>query len=354
MSRAKAMKPERAVGIVGYGAYVPRYRIAAAEIGRVWPAAGSDPVEEKSVPGPDEDSATIAIEAARNALARCGAFDPQEIRAVWVGSESHPYAVKPTGAILAEAIGATPATMGADLEFACKAGSEAMQMAAALVGSGMGDYALAAGVDTAQGRPGDALEQTAAAGGAAYVLGPADASLAVLEGSYSYVTDTPDFWRRPQQYYPQHGGRFTGTPAYFQHIQSAGSTLMEELGYTATDFRHVVLHQPNTRFPTRAARDLGFKSEQYRTGLLAPRIGNTYAGASLIGLSAVLDVAQPGDRILVVSYGSGAGSDAFVWMATDQLPERRDMAPKTEAYIARREVIDYGLYVRYRKKLWLH
>lgn len=129
---------------------------------------------------------------------------------------------------------------------------------------------------------------------------------------------------------------------------------MEELGYTATDFRHVVLHQPNTRFPTRAARDLGFKSEQYRTGLLAPRIGNTYAGASLIGLSAVLDVAQPGDRILVVSYGSGAGSDAFVWMATDQLPQRRDMAPKTEAYIARREVIDYGLYVRYRKKLQLH
>lgn len=348
------MKPARPVGIIGYGAYVPRYRIAAAEVGRIWPASGSDPVEEKSVPGPDEDSVTMAIEAARNALARSGGLDPQAIRAVWVGSESHPYAVKPTGAIVAEAIGATPATMGADLEFACKAGSEAVQMAAALVGSGMADYALAAGVDTAQGRPGDALEQTAAAGGAAYILGPADESLAVLEASYSHVTDTPDFWRRPHQHYPQHGGRFTGTPAYFEHVRSAGSALMKALGYTATDFRHIVLHQPNTRFPTRAARDLGFRPEQYRIGLLAPRIGNTYAGASLIGLSAVLDAAEPKDRILVVSYGSGAGSDAFVWTATEQLHERRDLAPKTEAYVARRETIDYGLYVRYRKKLHLH
>ena len=354
MSEARAMKPERPVGIIGYGAYVPRYRISAEEIGRVWPAAGSTPVEEKSVPGLDEDSVTMAIETARNALARCGELDPRAIRAVWVGSESHPYAVKPTGTIVAEAVGATPATLGADLEFACKAGSEAVQIAVALVGSGMADYALAAGVDTAQGRPGDALEQTAAAGGAAYVLGPAGASLAVLEASYSYVTDTPDFWRRPYQHYPQHGSRFTGTPAYFRHVHSAGRGLMEALGYSATDFRHVVLHQPNTRFPTRAARDLGFRPEQYRTGLLAPRIGNTYAGAALIGLSAVLDVAQPGDRILVVSYGSGAGSDAFVWVATDQLPARRDLAPRTEAYIARRQVIDYGLYVRYRKKLHTH
>jgi len=348
------MRPSREVGIIGYGAYVPRYRIAAEEIGRVWPAAGSTPVEEKSVPGLDEDSATIAIEAARNALARCGGLDPKLIRAVWVGSESHPYAVKPTGTIVAEAIGATPSTLGADLEFACKAGSEAIQMAVALVGSGMAAYAMAAGVDTAQGRPGDALEQTAGAGGAAYVLGPASESLAVLEASYSYVTDTPDFWRRPYQHFPQHGSRFTGTPAYFRHLLGAGSGLMEELGYSAADFCYVVLHQPNTRFPTRAARDLGFKPEQYRTGLLAPRIGNTYAGAMLVGLSAVLDVAEAGDRILAVSYGSGAGSDAFVLRATERLPARRDLAPKTEAYVARREPIDYGLYVRYRKKLHAH
>jgi hydroxymethylglutaryl-CoA synthase len=349
------MVPDRPVGIVGYGAYVPRYRILGEEISRVWTGqASGGPVAEKSVPGPDEDTATMAVEAARNALARSGGLDPRAIRAVWVGSESHPYAVKPTGAIVAEAIGATPATLGADLEFACKAGSEAIQMAAALVGSGMADYALAAGMDTAQGRPGDALEYTAAAGGAVYILGPAAEALALLEGSFSFVTDTPDFWRRPYQHFPRHGSRFTGTPAYFKHVLGAAQAIMDELGCEPDDMQYVVFHQPNAKFPAQVARQLGFRPEQYSLGLLSPRIGNTYAGSSLIGLTAVLDAAQPGERILLVSYGSGAGSDAFVWRTTDFLTQRQDLAPKTQDYIARRQPIDYGTYVRYRKKLYAH
>jgi hydroxymethylglutaryl-CoA synthase len=349
------MVPDREVGIVGYGAYVPRFRIAGEEISQVWTGKpGRGPVREKSVPGPDEDTVTMAIEAARNALLRSGGVNPAEIRAVWVGSESHPYAVKPTGAIVAQAIGGTPNTLGADLEFACKAGSEAMQAGIALVGSGMAAYALAAGIDTAQGRPGDALEYTAAAGGAAYLLGPAAEALAVLKGSFSFVTDTPDFWRRPYQHFPSHGSRFTGTPAYFRHVTGAAETLMEGMGYRAADFDHVVFHQPNAKFPTQVARQLGFRPEQYEHGLLSPTIGNTYAGSSLIGLSAVLDVAKPGQLILMVSYGSGAGSDAMVWRTAEALLERRDLAPRTQFYVSRRQPIDYGTYVRLRKKLHTH
>lgn len=352
---SEIMKPDRPVGIVGYGAYLPRFRITGEEISRVWMGrAERGPVKEKSVPGLDEDTVTMAIEAARNALLRSGGVDPAQIRAVWVGSESHPYAVKPTGAIVAQAIGATPATMGADLEFACKAGSEAMQAGIALVGSGMARYALAAGIDTAQGRPGDALEYTAAAGGAAYLLGPGDEALALLEGTFSFVTDTPDFWRRPYQHFPSHGSRFTGTPAYFRHVTGAAQGLMEGMGYSASDFDHVVFHQPNAKFPMQAAMDLGFRSEQYELGLLAPVIGNTYAGSSLIGFSAVLDAAEPDQRILLVSYGSGAGSDAMVWQTTEALPLRRGRAPKTQTYVARRQPIDYGTYVRFRKKLYTH
>lgn len=353
MDETKVMKPDRAVGIIGYGAYVPRYRIAAKEIGRIWGEEGF-PIEQKSVPGLDEDTATMAIEAARNALVRCSQVDPQAIRAVWVGSESHPYAVKPTGTIVAEAIGATPAAMGADLEFACKAGTEAMQMAIGLIGSGMGRYALAIGMDTAQGRPGDALEYTAAAGGAAFLLGPAEEAVAVLEGSFSFVTDTPDFWRRPYQHFPRHGSRFTGVPAYFKHVTSAAQQIMQDLGYTAQDFAHVVFHQPNARFPVQVARELGFKPNQYTTGLLSPVIGNTYAGATLLGLSAILDVAQPGERILAVSYGSGAGSDAFVWSTTEALARCQKKAFRTQDYIARQQQIDYGVYARYRNLLHTH
>src|SRR5512143_1009901 len=97
---AEMLKPDRDVGIVGYGAYVPRYRLPAAEVARIWTDGGGGlPIKEKAVAGLDEDTATMSIEAARNALLRAE-IDPTQIRAVWVGSESHPYAVKPTSTIV--------------------------------------------------------------------------------------------------------------------------------------------------------------------------------------------------------------------------------------------------------------
>src|SRR5512140_3140286 len=127
------LKPAREVGIIGYGAYVPRYRLPASEVARVWTdGTGGLPIKEKAVAGLDEDTATMSIEAARNALERAR-IDPGQIRAVWVGSESHPDAVKPTSTLVAEAIGAPPAVQAADLEFACKAGSEAVVMGIGIV-----------------------------------------------------------------------------------------------------------------------------------------------------------------------------------------------------------------------------
>ena len=170
--------------------------------------SGGSPVKEKAVAGLDEDVATMSIEAARNAVRRAQ-IDVSQLRAVWVGSESHPYAVKPTSTIVAESIGATPHIQAADWEFACKAGTEAVQASIGLIGSGMGKYTLSIGMDTAQGRPGDALEYTAASGGAAFLLGPAEESVAIYQGSYSYVTDTPDFWRRAEEPYPSHGDQIS-------------------------------------------------------------------------------------------------------------------------------------------------
>jgi hydroxymethylglutaryl-CoA synthase len=352
--RTSILKPDRAVGIVGYGAYVPRYRLPAEEVDRIWKGAEERaPIKEKSVPGLDEDVITMSIEAARNAMARAGDVDPDQIRAVWVGSESHPYAVKPSATIVAEAIGATPHTQAADWEFACKAGTEAFQAAVGFVGSGMARYAMSIGMDTAQARPGDALEYTAGAGGAAYLLGPAAEALAVVEGSFSYATDTPDFWRRAYQRYPSHGGRFTGQPAYFHHVTAAVLYLMEALDRKAGDYAHVVFHQPNVKFPRSVGKQLGFTPEQLRAGLLVNEIGNTYAGSALLGLTAILDVAEPGERVLLGSYGSGAGSDALSLQITEEVNQRQGRAPRTLDYIARRVAIDYGTYVRYTGKLKL-
>jgi hydroxymethylglutaryl-CoA synthase len=348
---ANLMRPDRHVGIIGYGAYIPRYRLPGTEVARVWTGGlGGSPIKEKAVAGLDEDVTTMSIEAARNALARAR-IDPRLIRAVWVGSESHPYAVKPTSTIVAESIGTSPNIQAADWEFACKAGTEAVQASIGMVGSGMGAYTLSIGMDTAQGRPGDALEYTAASGGAAFIIGPAEEACAIYQGSYSFDTDTPDFWRRADQTYPSHGDRFTGEPAYFNHTLSAAQTLMELMGTKASDYTWAVFHQPNVKFPARVAQMLGFTEEQIKYGLLAGEVGNVYSGSCMLGLTAILDVANQGDRVLMVSYGSGAGSDAFDLRVTEQINEIQRLAPTTRDYINRRTLIDYATYCRYRGKL---
>jgi hydroxymethylglutaryl-CoA synthase len=346
------MRPNREVGIAGYGAYVPRLRVRTEDISAAWrPRGAAAPaVAEKSVPGPDEDVVTMAIEAARTALDRAGT-DPDSIGAVWVGTESKPYAVKPSATIVAEALGITPHVVAADMEFACKAGSEAMQAAVAFVGSGMVEAALAIGMDTAQSKPGDALEYTAGCGGAAYLFGDAGEALAVVEASVSHVTDTPDFFRRETAHYPEHGGRFTGEPSYFRHTLAASRKLLAEVGLEPKDFAHAVFHQPVPKFVERAAAELGFTREQIRFGLVAPRMGNAYAGSSLLGLAAVLDVAKPRDRIFFCSYGSGAGSDAFCFRVTARIEERR-RGPAVLDYLDRRRLVDgYGQYLRLRGKI---
>jgi hydroxymethylglutaryl-CoA synthase len=340
-------------GIVGYGAYVPKYRIKTQDISRVWGGDGERVIEglnvrEKSVPALDEDVVTISVEAARLAL-KHAKVNPRDIEAVYVGSESHPYAVKPTATIVAEAIEATPDLTAADYEFACKAGTAAIQTCMALVKSKTIKYGLAIGADTSQGKPGDALEYTASAGGAAYIIGERK-TIADIKDTYSFTTDTPDFWRREGQDYPRHGSRFTGQPAYFKHVLAASKKIMERNRLKPEDFTYIVFHQPNGKFPLAAGAMLGFKREQMKTGLLTPVIGNTYSGATLLGLSAILDVAKPGDLILATSYGSGAGSDSFIIEATKYIDKNRNPEPIRER-IKHKEYVDYSIYAKHKGKI---
>jgi len=345
------------IGIVSYGFYVPRYRITPQEIAKIWGADGDTiskglNIKSKSVPGPDEDVTTISVEAARMALKR-SAVNPDDIGAIYVGSESHPYSVKPTSTIVSQAIAAAPNMTAADFEFACKAGTAAIQTCMGLVGTGIIKYGFAIGADTAQGAPGDALEYTASAGGAALLIG-SENIIAQINGTISYTTDTPDFWRREGMKYPSHGERFTGKPAYFKHTMACANNLMEKMGTQPGDYQYAIFHQPNGKFPIRVASMLGFSKEQVQTGLLTPIIGNTYSGASMLGLCAVLDEAKAGDRIFVISYGSGAGSDGFDLTVTKQIDTfDRSVNFQLMNWISRTRNLDYGTYAKFREKIKL-
>lgn len=346
------------VGIVGYGAYLPRYRVKAEVIAQQW---GMDPeaikrglqLLEKTVPGQDEDTITISIAAAKNALSRAK-INPQDIGAVYIGSESHPYAVKPSATILIDALGIGPHVHVASYEFACKAGSEAMYVAYSHVKSGEMKYAMGIGADTSQGAPGDALEYSASAGGAAFIMGKENVAAEILF-THSYTSDTPDFWRREGEMYPRHGGRFTGDPAYFKHISGCAEALLEKSGMKPADFQYAVFHMPNGKFPQEVGKRLGFSKKQMEAGWIVPWMGNTYSGSSPTGLAAILDVAKPGDLIFMVSFGSGAGSDGFIYRVTGEITAMQDKAPKLRDYLDRGKIyLDYGEYAKFRHKIKLN
>ena len=155
--------------------------------------------------------------------------------------------------------------------------------------------------------------------------------------------------------YPKHGGRFTGEPAYFRHVLSAGSTILERTGLKAEDFAYAIFHMPNGKFPQRAGKTLGFSKKQMEPGWIVPWMGNTYSGSSPTGLAATLDVAQPGDRILLVSFGSGAGSDAFVFRVTDEINKVRDLAPKFKSMLDNNKIyLTYGKYANHYHKIHMN
>lgn len=343
------------VAILSYGVYIPKYRIKISDIAPLW---GKNPkdierslgVLEKSVSGIDEDTVTMAFEAATQAFKKIN-LPSSKLELCLVGSESHPYAVNPTATIVSEFLGVGRNYIAADLEFACKAATAGIIFASGLISCGKISYGIVIGSDTAQAKPHDVLEYTAASGACALILG-ADSqySKAKLLDFTSYSSDTPDFWRRDGIPYPSHGGRFTGEPAYFHHVEGAAKRLLEKSKTKPSQFDYCVFHMPNGKFPRDIAKRLGFAHEQLAPSLIVDHIGNPYSASSFLGLSSVLDIAQPKQKIFMVSYGSGAGSDGFIWeVGTGNIKE--NFFPLTFDFIKRKEYISYLQYLKFTKRI---
>lgn len=349
------------VSLISYGAYLPLSRIRVADIAGIWKKDVAEITKglgilEKAVPDIDEDAVTIAVEAASRCFASQGksGVKPSETQVLLVGSESHPYAVNPTSTTVGELLGIGNDYLAADLEFACKAATAGIEFVAGLVESKHLNYGLVIGADTAQSRPHDILEYASAAAGVSLLLGKGKGVANLLEYA-SYSSDTPDFWRRDGMQYPSHSGRFTGEPAYFNHVMAAGKILFEKIKLPPAKIDYCVFHMPNGKFPRDVARRLGFTPAQLAPSLTVDEIGNPYSASSLLGLAAVLDQAKPNQTIFMVSYGSGAGSDAFLWKTTENIVKTQKIKLKNKEtvkeQIKRKNYIDYTEYLKKTHKI---
>jgi len=335
------------VGLVSYGFYIPKYRIKTEEIAQVWGKIPEDIkksllIEEKAIAGVDEDSLTMAFESASSALSGLN-IDKSKIKIVLFGSETHPYAVNPASTILAEFLGIEKNYLAYDTEFACKAATGAVISAQGLIKSGYSDYALITASDKGMGNTHDVLEYTAASGSVSLLLGKNDLILEILDFE-SFTSDTPDFWRREGIRYPSHGGRFTGKPSYFYHVDGASRSLLKKTNLKPEDFSFAVFHMPNGKFPVQIAKSLGFSPIQIKDSLVINYLGNSYTASALMGLMPVLEKAKEGDLIFLCSYGSGAGADSFVLRVTKNLEKRRKEFTKK---IKTKSYVDYPTYLKF-------
>ena len=335
------------VGIVSYGFYIPKYRIKTEEIANMWNKKSEEiqkclGVCEKAVAGIDEDSLTMAYESASMALSDVK-INKKEIKTLFFGTESPVYAVNPSSTILGELLGIEGNYLAYDTQFACKAGTGAIISAFALIKSNYTKYALVCASDKAIGKPHDPLEYTTASGSVSMLLGKTDVVLEVIDYE-SFSSDTPDFWRRDGIRYPSHGGRFTGKPSYFFHIHESSKLLLSKHKLQASDFAYGIFHMPNKKFPLQIASILGFEKKQIEPSLVVSTLGNSYTASALMGLVSVLEQAKPGDLLFFASYGSGAGSDVFIFKVTSNLEKRRKEFHKK---IQQKQYINYATYLKY-------
>lgn len=337
----------KAVGIEGYGVYIPSFRIKGEEISRVWGKNQSRTI--KSFPGKWDDTGSYAMNAALKALEHSKIVG-EDIEEIIVGSESHPHAVYPTASKVAGLIDSFGGAV--DTEFACKAATEGMKLLMSAVDSDAIKYGLAIGADSAQALPNDSLEYNVGDAGVGIIVGKIK-PIARLEGRpVSFTTDTPDFWRNADEEFPRHAERFSLDPGYYFHTIQAAKKLMKELGLQPEDFDFVTFHQPNKKLPREVGSRLGFKKEQIEPGIVVDFVGNVYSAASILGLVKILDEASPGQRILIVSYGSGAGSDAFSFVTTEHIDEKRmNIKRSVKSWLGEddREYMTFGDYAIYAK-----
>ncbi len=400
------------VGVLGYGVYIPRERIQselvlrARESGhpklrnRISRLQRGLLLKNKAIASIYEDSATLAYEAASNALRMSGVY-PEDIGAVIVGTEDKPYAVKTIATQVGSWVGAGKRKHVFDIECACNGGIEAIAIVKAFVASRSMECGIGIGTDVSGAPKKDDLEYAVGAGAVGGVVGRGtdDELIGELFPGIPYSSDYTDFWRREGQKHPSHFGPTTAD-AYIEHVGGAVIGVLEKYPkIPLAKFDHIAPHEPNGYMPKKAFRAFvpeqiekikskpedkrspadkaslkidellelkGLKDrarltdEDIKTKLepnLKPvlEIGNTYAAQTGIVLSYILDRAKPYEKVLVVSYGSGAQALGAPFEVLPGIEEKRGIVPSVQDYIDRMVKIRINTYktlFKERMKRW--
>jgi len=334
-------------GIIGYGIYVPRYRLKQADAAMTWTSWSAG---EKAVCGADEDIVTMAAEASDKAIKHAG-VNSEQIGSIYIGTASSPYIEQYVTPVLAETLELAPETTMIDYCGSVNSAANALLGCLDAIESGRIKCGLVIGSENRSTAPGTDGEASFGAAAASYVIGT-DGIIADIEGMHTYSTLFIDRWRGVKDSWVSNyfDYRFDREFGYEKHIVAACKGLMEKLGRKPEDFTYVILPQPDDRLPGLTAKALGINRELLAPGL-ASILGDLGSSSVFISLAGILDKAKPGERILLASYGSG-GSNAISIIVRDEIEGKmKNPGTSLDKYIERKQYIDYIGYLKITQAL---
>ena len=326
-------------GITSFGAYVPYYFIARKSIGGAWNAGGQR--GNRSLINFDEDSVTLAWEAAEESLRT---VDRSALDALFFASTTAPYAEKSHAGLVATALNLRRHIFTADFAQCTKAATSAMRLALDSVTSGTFRNALVTAADCRNAYPKTASEQTFGDASAAVCVGT-EHVLATVDAFASTTNEITDVWRNAgESYVHQAEGRFVTKHGYMTEMPIVIQRALAEAGLSTEDITRFLFTTSGTRDHLSLAKKLRIPAEKVQDAFMN-EVGYSGTAQPLFLLAAALEQAQPGDKLLLASYGNGA--DAFVFTVTEEIAR----APKNgiaRLMNARGEVTSYAQFLSYR------
>jgi len=302
------------IGITSCGYHVPFCRLEREKIGQAWARrAGKG---ERAAIYFDEDALTLGLEA----TLRCTEEKGKEgIEALYFASTSAPFWQRSSASFMASASDLPLECETMDFAGSIRSATSALRAGVDAVNSGRLSRVLITAGDVRNGQPGEGEEEWFGDAGSAVMLGR-DGVIAEIVGMASRSDDFLDEWRRDTDGFIQtQASRFATERGYQASIVAVGKALLQKNNLQPQDFAKIILPSPDGRAHVNAAKKLGFQDGQIQNPLFQ-EVGACGSAAPFLLLSAALETAKPGERLLLIAYGEGA--DGFVLRVTDEISRR--------------------------------
>ena len=297
----------------------------------------------------DEDSLTLAVEAARDCL---HGWDRSEIDGLFFVSTTSPYREKQGAGLVASVLGLRSDILTADFAHCLRAGTTALELAKAYTETGRAASILVTFADTRTAHPGSPQEPWLGDGAAAFLIGKGRSG-AEWDSFVSVSNDMMDIWRTQEDdFVHSWEDRWVKGRGFLDTTRAAVDRVLGESGVSARELDRAVLYAPDARSHRQLASGLDLGEKTQITDPLLDTVGVTGAAHVPLMLAYALEEARPDEAILVAGYGDGA--DALLVKTTEHVSRLRGRRGVTGHLESKRRLANYDRYLWYRRLVDVH